>query len=133
MARRGRLLDWWTRNRPVGAEHATNPGLRTQERAATGALVEKLAGIDRHYLALCNAAHRARDSGIQGHVLSQAKTNPSTVRTAPRARAPVTKALGTDRTQTAPGAHAAAARRRQNSTPTPPTRQMAAAATSTGR
>src|SRR5271166_104315 len=132
-SRRARLLDRWTRNRPVGAEHAAIPQLRTQQRAAPSALIENLAGIGRHRLDRGGAAYRAGYGRSQDHRRPQAKIKPSTVRTAPSDRTPVIDAVTTGRPQAAPGAQLIAPRRRQSSKPPPLTRQTTAAASSKGR
>src|SRR5215469_16079062 len=65
--RRARLLDWGTRNRPVGAEDAAITRPRAQECAAAGAFIEKLTGVRRHRLTFPGPAYRAGDSGIRDH------------------------------------------------------------------
>ena len=53
------LLHRRARHRPVGAVHTAVARKRTQDRLALLALVEKLAGVRRHRLALGEAALRA--------------------------------------------------------------------------
>jgi len=65
--RRARLLDWRTRNRPVGTEDAAITGPRAQECAAAGAFIEKLTGVRRHRLTFRGPAYRAGDGGIRDH------------------------------------------------------------------
>jgi len=63
-------LDWWTRHRAVGAEHAAIARLRLQLRAAAGAFIEELAGIGRHGLHFCNGAMRTGDGRLKKHRIS---------------------------------------------------------------
>jgi hypothetical protein len=61
------FLNWRAWNASEGAKYAAAVGTRTQQRSAAGALVEKLAGVDRHGFELCRAAGRAGNSGVEDH------------------------------------------------------------------
>jgi hypothetical protein len=63
-------LNWRTRYRAIGAEHAAIARLRLQLRAATGALIEELTGIGRHGLRFCNGAVRTGDGRLKKHRIS---------------------------------------------------------------
>jgi hypothetical protein len=60
-----RLLDHRTRDGAEGAEHAAIAPVRAQHCPASGAVVEKLAGVGWHRLDLRHAAQRADDRGLQ--------------------------------------------------------------------
>src|SRR6266702_1423510 len=63
-----RLLDRWTRNRPVGAKDAAIAVLAFQSSAAAPAVVEQLAGVRRHPLGRRVVAVRTPNGGIEDHV-----------------------------------------------------------------
>src|SRR5216684_8209702 len=63
-------LNWRTRHRAVGAEHAAIACLRLQLRAATGAFIEELTGIGRHDLRFRNGAVRTGDGRFKKHRIS---------------------------------------------------------------
>jgi len=52
-------LHWWTLHRTVGTKDAAVARLGAQHRLAADALVEKLASVSWHRLALSEAADRA--------------------------------------------------------------------------
>lgn len=58
------LLYRWALDRPERAEHAAIARFGAQQYLAVGALVEELAGIDGHGLALGKSALRARENGL---------------------------------------------------------------------
>lgn len=116
-------------NRSVRAKHAAIARLGSQQCAAPGAVVEKLASVGRHGFDLRGAAGRARQRGFQR--LHQAKMKPSRVSKAPRVSVPVSKAVFTGRPHTVPGAQATTTPRRHSNKP-PPAREMTAAASSSG-
>jgi hypothetical protein len=60
-------LNWRTRYRAVGAEHAAIASLRLQFRAAAGAFIEELTGIGRHGLRFCNGAVRTNYGRLKKH------------------------------------------------------------------
>src|SRR5713101_8813881 len=60
-------LDRRAWHRTVGAEHATVTLLRTQHRAAPGALVEELAGVGRHTFRFGGSGKRACDDRFKDH------------------------------------------------------------------
>ena len=61
-------LNWRTGYRAVGAEYAAVTLLRSQHRAAAGALVENLAGVGRHGFHLSGGAMRAGNNRLKEHV-----------------------------------------------------------------
>jgi hypothetical protein len=60
-----RGLDRRARNGTVGAEDTAIARFRSQGRAASGAFVENLAGIDRHLFSSRRPAIGARDHGMK--------------------------------------------------------------------
>jgi hypothetical protein len=62
------LLDRWTRHGAVGAEHAAVAGFRTEQLAATLAVVEKLASVGRHGFGCPMAAMRTGQRALQNRL-----------------------------------------------------------------
>src|ERR1700743_3520555 len=60
-------LDWRTRYRPVGAEHAAIARERLQLLAASLADVEELAGVRWHFLNRSLVAFRGGERGLRVH------------------------------------------------------------------
>ena len=62
------LLDRRALHAPVGAEHAAVTGFRPEQLAAAHAVIEKLAGIDRHGLGGLMAAMRTGQRALQNRL-----------------------------------------------------------------
>src|SRR5581483_1081544 len=65
----GAGLDRWAWDCPVRTKYAAVAGLRLQPCSACPAVIEELAGVDRHRLGGLMAASRAGDGGLQLHSL----------------------------------------------------------------
>jgi hypothetical protein len=70
-------LDRRATNATVGTEHATVAELRFQPGAAALAIVEELAGIDRHALGFPMAAAGTGQLGFQNHASIGLEIRPS--------------------------------------------------------
>jgi hypothetical protein len=63
-------LNWRTRYRAVGTEHATIALFRPEHRATAGAFIKEATGIGRHGFRFCGHAVRAGDDGFKDHGMS---------------------------------------------------------------
>jgi hypothetical protein len=61
------LLDGGTFDRPIGTKYATIPWLGFQQGPTRFAIIEKMAGIGRHYLFFGVTAVRTRNRGFENH------------------------------------------------------------------